>query len=165
MLSIYKLVDNLTEVRLVNIQAYRPQMLMYAEYALRDGINPEEISDESRAALLAYLEKLSSPEPIVNALLLHEALVRREVAEKFPSFMVSWNLAGYHRGILRTIQYLDKPAGEIVAAIRDEEILDEVPFYALDTGSRLRNVVGDALYTRVNTLRHVARMRSFLGIQ
>lgn len=160
-LSSYGLMDVLVYVPNMHLQSYRADMLLYVGYALRDGLSPDEIPDDSKAALLAYLERQSSKEPIVNVLLLHEALDRREVAEKYPRFMVSWLLAGYHKGIERIVQSLDRPERDVHAECN--EILYKVPFYAGQTRWRLQNVT-DALYVRVNTQRHVTSVRTFLGV-
>ena len=161
-LSGYGLMDALLDIPSMHIQSYRSNFLMYLGYALRGGLSPDEIDHDSKTALLAYLERQSSKEPIVNALVLHEALARREVAEKIPGFLVSLFLAGYHEGIERIVQSLDSPRHEVQAEY--EAILDNAPFYAEQTGWRLLNVA-DVLHVRLNTQGHVTGVRRFLGTQ
>lgn len=161
-LNSYTLMDVLLDVPNVSLQAYRPGMLLYIEYAIRRGVTPDEIPSDSKVVLSKYLERQSSKEPIVNALRLHEALVRQEVFAKHSTFMVSWLLAGYDRGMERLVQSLDKPHRNV--SKQWNEIIDNAPLYAEQTKWRLQNVAPDALQARVNTRRHAESVSDFLGL-
>lgn len=162
-LNSYALMDVLLEVPNVKLQFYRPGMLLYIDYAIQRGLNPDEIPGDSKVELLKYLERQSSIEPIVNALKLHEALVRQEVSAKHSTFIESWLLAGYHQGMGHVIQSLDEPQHNI--SRQWNEIIDSAPFYAGQTKWRLQNVVPDALQIRVNTRQHVKSVSDFLGLR
>ena len=162
-LNSYALMDVLLDVPNVKLQSYRSGMLMYIEYAIRRGVRPGEIPDDSKIVLLKHLERQSSKEPIVNALKLHEALVLQDVYAKHSTFMGSWLLAGYHRGMERLSQSLDKPKHDI--SKEWNKIIDSAPFYAEQTRWRLQNVAPDVLQARVNTQQHVKSVSDFLGLQ
>jgi len=162
-LNSYALMDVLLEVPNVKLQFYRPGMLLYIEYAIQRGVNPDEIPSDSKVELLRYLERQSSKEPIVNALKLHEALVRQEVSAKHSTFIELWLLAGYHQGMERVVQSLDEPQHNV--SRQGNEIINNAPFYAGQTKWRLQNVVPDALQIRVNTQQHVKSVCDFLGLR
>jgi len=162
-LNSYALMDVLLEVPNVKLQFYRPGMLLYVGYAIRRGVNPDEIPSDTKVELLGYLELQSSKEPVVNALKLHEALVRQEVSTKHSTFIESWLLAGYHQGMERVMQSLDEPQHNV--SRQWNEIIDNAPFYAGQTKWRLQNVAPDALQIRVNTKQHVKSVCDFLGLR
>jgi len=55
-LNSYALMDVLLEVPNVKLQFYRPGMLLYVGYAIRRGVNPDEIPSDTKVELLGYLE-------------------------------------------------------------------------------------------------------------
>jgi hypothetical protein len=162
-LNSYAFMDVLLEVPNVKLQFYRPDMLLYVEYAIRRGLNPDDIPGDSKVTLLKYLERQSSKEPIVNALKLHEALVRQEVSAKHSTFIESWYLAGYHQGVERVVQSLDEPQQNV--SRQWKEIINNAPFYAGQTKWRLQNVAPDALQIRTNTQQHFKYVCDFLGLR
>lgn len=161
-LSGYALMDVLLDAPNVKLQSYRPGMLLYLGYAIHRGLSADEIPNGSKVVLLRYLQRQSSEEPIVNALKLHEALVRQEVSAKHSTLMTSWLLAGYHDGIKRVTQSLDRPGRNV--SKQCGEILDKAPLYAGQTKWRLQNVAPDALHVQTNTRRHVTSVCEFLGL-
>jgi len=162
-LNSYALMDVLLEVPNVKLQSYRPSMLLYIGYAIRRGVNPDEIPSNTKVKLLRYLERQSSEEPIVNALKLHEALVRQDVSAKHSTFIEFWLLAGYHQGMERVMQSLDEPQQN--TSKRWNEIIDNAPFYAGQTKWRLQNVAPDALQAQINAQRHAKSVCDFLGLR
>jgi hypothetical protein len=162
-LNCYAFMDVLLEVPNVKLQSYRPGMLLYIEYAIRRGINPDELPSDSKVDILRYLERQSSKEPIVNALKLHEALVRQEVSVKHSTFIESWFLAGYHQGVERLVQSIDEPQQNV--SKQWKEIINNTPFYAGQTKWRLQNVAPDVLQIRTNTQQHIKSVCDFLGLQ
>lgn len=130
-LNSYALMDVLLDVPNVKLQSYRPGMLLYVEYAIRRGVPPDEIPNNSKVVLLRYLERQSSKVPIVNALKLHEALVRQEVSAKHSTFMGLWLLTGYEQGMERVVQSLDKPQHNV--SRQWNQIIDNAPLYAGQT--------------------------------
>jgi hypothetical protein len=162
-LSSYALMDVLVDVPNISVQSYRPGMLLYIEYAIRRAVSPDEISDDSKAVLLRHLTTQASKEPIVNALKLHEALVRQEVSAKRRTSMVPWLLAGYQEGMNRVIRSIDEPQNSVLRQC--DEILDEVPIFAGQTKWRLQNVAPNALEIRIKTQRHLDSIREFLKLK
>ena len=162
-LNSYALLDVLSDAPNIHLQSYRPDMLLYVGYAIHRALSPGEIPDDSKAVLLRYPERQSSKEPIVNALKLHEALVRQEVSARHSTVMELWLLAGYDRGMKRLVQSLDEPQDN--ASRQWNEIIDDAPRYAGQTKWRLQNVASDALRARVNSQRHAKSVCDFLGLR
>ncbi|MBN1975755.1 MAG: redoxin domain-containing protein [Sedimentisphaerales bacterium] len=162
-LNSYTLTDILLDIPNMHIQSYQPEMLLYIGYAIRRGLNPNEISSDSKTAISKYLDRLSSKEPIINALRLHEALVFQEVSAKHSTFVTSWFLAGYDQGIERLMQLLDKPQHDVFKEAN--KIVDSSPFYAEQTSWRLQNVASNAIQARVNRQNHAKSVSDFLGLQ
>lgn len=162
-LNSYALLDVLSDAPNIHLQSYRPGMLLYVGYAIHRALNPGEISADSKTVFLRYLERQSSKEPIVNALKLHEALVRQEVSGKHSTFMGLWLLAGYDRGMKRLVESLDKPQDN--ASRQWNEIIDDAPRYVGQTRWRLQNVAPDALQARVNSQRHARSVSDYLGLR
>lgn len=162
-LNSYALMDILLNTPNMHIQSYQPEMLLYIGYAIRRGLNPDEISSDSKTAISKYLDRQSSKEPIINALRLHEAMVFQEVSAKHSTFVTSWFLAGYDQGMNHLIQLLDKPQHDVFTEAN--KIVDSAPFYAEQTSWRLQNVASNAMEAKVNRQSHVKSVSDFLGLQ
>jgi hypothetical protein len=159
-LSGFGLMDMITDIPSIKLQTHRASMLLYLKHALCDGANPYDISLDSKSLLLKHLEKQSSQKAMTNALLLHEAIVIKDVARTYSNAIASWHLAGYHEGIQSLVDFLNNPSGSSLAI--SKAIVDDAPLYAGQTSWRLQNVA-DILQSQENVLRRIRSIRLFLG--